>query len=95
MQTIYRYNLKLTEEQTISFPSLAESGRMLEPHEQVLKVDIIRGIPSIWVLVDTELPECELPLTIYGTGWSTHKAREQYLGSVIFDDSGEIYHVFY
>ena len=95
MKRIYRYPIKLEKEQKICINALCENGVYIRPRQQVLKVDTIRGIPSIWCLVDTNAYETEINLYIYGTGWdiSDYAETRNYLGSFIIDDA-EIYHVF-
>ena len=93
MRTIYRYSLKPTEEQEIMINGLSDTTSI---REQILKVDTIRGIPSIWCLVDNEAPLEPLKIKLYGTGWPiTNKEinKDNYLGS-FFLGSTEIYHVF-
>lgn len=95
MKRIYRYPIKLETEQEICINGLCENWTYVHPRKQVLKVDTIRGIPSIWCLVDTNAYETKIKLRIYGTGWDMPEDVEKrnYLGSFIIEDA-EIYHVF-
>ena len=93
MRIIYRYSLKLTERQEIMINGLKNTKNI---REQILKVDTIRGIPSIWCLVDTEAPIKSLKIRLYGTGWPINNKeinKSNYLGSFFLYDS-EIYHLF-
>lgn len=95
MKRIYRYPITFQKEQEIHINALYENGAYIRPRQQVLKVDTIRGIPSIWCLVDTGACEVKIKLRIYGTGWDIPEDIEtrDYLGSFIVEDA-EIYHVF-
>ena len=95
-KVIYRYPIKLVEEQEIEINALREDGRYLAPKKQVLKIGIIRGIPSMWCLVQPNAPIRKIKIRLYGTGWKMPEDvwKHTYLGSFIFEDCGEIYHVF-
>lgn len=93
MTTIYRYNLTpalLGKECIIQVPYLPGTTKL---KDQLCKVDIIRDIPSVWFMVDTESSLAVYSIAAYGTGWDMGTTIPQdYLGSIIFDDCGEIYH---
>ena len=95
MRTIYRYDIKLQEEQEIYVPELSFGNMRTAFQGQVLKVDMIRGIPSIWCLVDTDMPSRKVKIHLVGTGWVVpdNILNGDYLGSFIIGDS-EIYHLF-
>lgn len=93
---IFRYPLELKETQEILIPGCLGDNETIDIpiRNQVIKVDMIRGIPSIWCIVDEGQPLKRLKLKLYGTGWEAPKAKpENYLGSFIIMDS-EIYHIF-
>ena len=94
---IFRYPLELKEAQEILIPGcLKEDSDIIEisVRDQVIKVDTIRGIPSIWCILDEGRPLRRLKLNLYGTGLEAPKAKpENYLGSFMIMDS-EIYHIF-
>ena len=95
MKTIHRFKIGFgcTE---INIHGLAEKGIQVPFKDQILKIDVIRGIPSIWCLVDTDIPEEPHRLMTYGTGWpvGADVSAKDYVGSFIFSEYGEIYHVF-
>lgn len=89
MKAIWKYQLKVTEEQEISLPIGA----------QILTVQELVGIPCIWVLVDPLETMKEIKtIRIVGTGHPADDVtREQYLGTVqICSISGHhlVWHVF-
>ena len=50
----------------------------------------------MWCLVQPNAPKRKVKLRLYGTGWEMSEdiLRQNYLGSFILEDCGEIYHVF-
>ena len=93
---IFRYPLELKEAQDILIPGCLGDSDTIEmsTRDQVIRVGTIRGIPSIWCIVDEGRPLRRLKLKLYGTGWEAPKAKpENYLGSFIVMSS-EIYHIF-
>ena len=92
-KVIYRYPIKLVEEQEIYINS---SGDYDGVKKQILKIDTIRDIPFMWCLVQPNAPKRKVKLRLYGTGWEMPEdiLRQNYLGSFILEDYGEIYHVF-
>jgi len=58
MKTIYKYELALTDEQTISLPADAE---ILDIQQQGQDL-------CAWVKLDTDMPERDRKITICGTG---------------------------
>jgi hypothetical protein len=95
-KVIYRYPIKLVEEQEIEINGLQEDYRYVSAKKQIIKIDTIRGIPSMWCLVQPNAPKRKVKLHLYGTGWEMSEdiLRQNYLGSFILKDYGEIYHVF-
>lgn len=93
MTTIYRYDLTpalMGQECIIHIPYLSGTVTL---KDQLCKVDLIRDIPSVWFMVDTDLPLETYSITAYGTGWDMGTTIPQdYLGSIILEDYGEIYH---
>lgn len=94
MKTIYRYHVNFIR-QPVLVPGFRKDGELVPFKEQVIKVDVIRGMPSIWCLVDTDENDIERNISVVGTGWSVKDTdgKENYLGSFIYEDS-EIYHLF-
>lgn len=96
MKRIYRYTIYPLPEQEITINALVEDGVVVHPRTQVLKIDTIRDEPSMWCLIDTDMPTTEIKLKLYGTGWELPDTidSKNYLGSFIWNDS-EIYHIFF
>lgn len=96
MNTIFRYPIELKETQEILINVLPKENSIAtySVRDQIIKVGSIRGIPSIWCIVNLDAPKSKLKLKLYGTGWDSPKAKpENYLGSFTIADS-EIYHIF-
>lgn len=95
MRTIYRFNIGFGCPE-INVHGLTENGIQVPFKDQILKIDVIRGIPSMWCLVDTDIPEEPHRFMTYGTGWpvGADVNAKNYVGSFIFSECGEIYHVF-
>jgi hypothetical protein len=59
MKTIWKYELQVTDWQTINIPRNAE----------ILTIQNQNGIPQLWAIVDTDEKAIELKgIEIYGTG---------------------------
>ena len=58
MKRIFKYRLSLASEITIV------SGPIIKP----LTVDFQRGIPCLWAVVDTSLPDTRYEVIVSGTG---------------------------
>lgn len=95
MKAIYRYPIEFKLEQDFFINGLVEDGKFVLAKEQVLKVDVIRGIPSIWFMVNKNAPKINVKLYLFGTGWEIPEdiKKKDYLGSFIMDNA-EIYHIF-
>ena len=90
MKTIYKYELNVTDEQTLSLPK----------NHKVLTVMVQNGIPCIWVLLDPEQREKEdLDVFIFGTGQMIPEfatiERLTYLGSFMIVNDNFVGHVYY
>jgi len=91
-RTIYKYQLKTTDRQTISVPILISTTNF---KKQVLKVDVQKGEPCIWCLVDTERESREVKIRIVGTGHPMPDLyQEDYLGSYMLQEESLVFHVF-
>ena len=95
MKRIYRFELKLHCAETYD--------NMLRivistPYQLVkcIKVDVIRNTPSAWFIIDDEGASSKAEIFIVGTGWSIDNSIQvnDYIGSFILEDYGEIYHCF-
>jgi len=81
MQTIWKYPLAITERASILVPKGAT----------FLDVQVQRGIPCLWALVDSAAPEEDRTIVIHGTG---HLVGEglSYIGTV--QAGSLVWHVF-
>jgi hypothetical protein len=61
---------------------------------QPLTVQVQRGEPHIWALVDPNQPDTEIWFRIAGTGHPIEDRIERYLGTFQFADGALIFHVF-
>ena len=93
---IFRYPIELKETQEILINCACKENSIeyMPIRDQIIRLGSIRGIPSIWCIVDPDAPKVKLKLKLYGTGWEAPKAKpENYIGSITILDS-EIYHIF-
>lgn len=58
MKTIFKYPLEITDRQTLYIPRNAK----------LLDVQVQRGIPCLWALVDTQKAKEPRKIQIFGTG---------------------------
>lgn len=85
MRTIYKYPLTVTGHNALRMPKGAE----------VLTVQMQHGVPCLWVLVDTDAPECERVLRIYGTGHPiSDDENALYVGTFQLSGGAFVFHVF-
>lgn len=86
MQTIYKYQLKITNIQIIKLPL----------YSQALKIDVQNNIPYIWVIVDNEENETEeYRLFTFGTGEYLPEVPElAYIDSYQLNDGDLVFHIF-
>lgn len=82
MITIYKYTLKIADEQTIDLP---EGTEFLHAGEQ-------QGKLRIWVTHDTDATLKPHKFFIFGTGEPVHEKARQYLATVQIDCL--VWHVF-
>ncbi len=86
MQTVYKFELRFVEEQTIE---LYQGYYCLEVAEQ-------DGTLCLWALVDTELARVPMKIRIFGTGHPFQEGVNEYLihlGTVVMS-VGFVWHVF-
>ena len=89
MKTIYKYPLKLVDEQTIALPKGAH----------ILSVQWIRDSICVYALVDLGATECEVrQFVIIGTGQpiapNTIPVVHYFLGTVYNPDQTLVFHIF-
>ena len=95
MKTVYKYQLRLTDEQEIRIPTLIENDVLVKLSDQVLKIETQRGIPCMWVLVDSDAEKLPRHVFTRGTGHSCDdRRRDEYLGTYQLDNGNLIFHVF-
>lgn len=82
METIYKYQLEQKKVQTLSIPADAEI------------LDIQRQFNEVWawVRLDTDKPERERTIVIYGTGHEIEPAQMKHLKTLQVD--GFVWHFF-
>jgi hypothetical protein len=86
MKTIYKYQLKTTDDQIIEMPSDAE----------ILTVQVQNGIPCIWVKVNTELPTIPYHFKIHGAGHPvTNDYNYKYIGTYQLNNGELVFHVWF
>ena len=92
MRRIYKYTLETTDVQRVKIPKLVGAKSF---KEQVLKIDVQKGNPCVWCLVDVEEEEQEVAIRIVGTGNPMPLlTKEDYLGSYMLYDGELVFHVF-
>ena len=72
MNAIYKYELEITDKQTISLPDDAE----------VLSIQEQQGAIYAWVRVDTDMPQCDRTFIVCGTGNPIHQGQMKHLATI-------------
>ncbi len=82
--TIFKYPLELEDQQTVTMPM----------GSRVLCVQVQRGRPCLWAMVDSEVVETEQHhIRIYGTGHPIDRHPSRYYGTFQLKDT-LVFHVF-
>lgn len=93
MKTIYRYELRITDEQTVRIPGLIKFLSIDSSRSGHLTSDRI----ELWALVDTSMPEREHRVWIVGTGnpfpGEIDAGERQHLGHALTSDGMFVWHV--
>lgn len=85
MKIIYKYEVPLKKEFTLSLPAGA----------QVLCCQVQNSVPHIWVILDTIKPQETRQFSIYGTGEPIPKETMlSYIGTFQLNGGGYIGHLF-
>ena len=86
MKTIHKYQVPIGDE-TVIVPM---------PHgSKILKLDIQRGVPCIWAIVDTAQAAEEYKFVWRGTGHDCEKLTSgEYVGSVLIEGGSLVFHLF-
>ena len=86
-KTIYKYQLKIIDEQVVSLPAFS----------RLLTVQVQHNVPYLWALVNPNLPN-EIPVTIrmFGTGHpiEDNDSFLEYIGTFQLLEGNLVYHVF-
>jgi len=83
--TIYKYELIITDEQIIDMPI---DATILSVHKQNNKL-------CLWVKVNPDVKYTEERcIHIYGTGNPIFIKKEIFIGTVVFEEHGAVWHVF-
>ena len=81
--TIWKYDLRLVDVQNVRLPVAAK----------ILAVQVQRGVPRLWALVDPGAPEENRRIAIRGTGHPIDMAGE-YIGTFQVEGGALVFHVF-
>ncbi len=85
MKRIFKYPLECTDDQIIDIP----------PVEKFLTVKTQRGIPTLWALVNDDLPPTPQHFITVGTGHPCdHVTAHSYIGTYQLDGGALVFHVF-
>lgn len=84
MRTIYKYQLEVTDEQTVEIPA----GAVL------LDVQVQNGIPCMWCVVEPTANKFPYKVWIAGTGHPMIKYPCFYAGTFQLPERGLVFHVF-
>ncbi len=87
MKTIHKYPLTLTDEQSLSMPQGARP----------LSVQVQRGVPCLWAIVDPSEDIRPIRVRMVGTG---HPMEEdginwRFVGTIQLHDGALVFHFFY
>ncbi len=86
MTTIWKYELRVADEQTVMMPKGA----------RILSVAVQRGKPCLWAMVDDrEEKRVARTIQLHGTGLLAPGAENDvFIGTVLLDGGWLVYHVF-
>ena len=83
-KTIWKFELSLTDVQTIKMPRDA----------RILSVQTQFGTPFIWAIVDSEEVKEDRTFIIYGTGHPCSCKKEDFIGTFQIDNGTFVFHLF-
>ena len=84
MNSIWKYELKVADEQLVEMPA----GSLL------LDVQVQNGVPCVWARVDPQQPKVKRKLVTYGTGHPVPDTTGDHVGSYQLQGGALIFHVF-
>ena len=78
------------------FPLSMEDVQQIEMPEgaEILTVQLQRGTPCIWALIDTDKPKQLVEIEMFGTGHPMDDKLRKYIGSFQMKEEQFIFHVF-
>ena len=81
---IWKFELEKERTQLVKMPEKSE----------IMDIQMQKGKPVMWALVDTTTDEIEVKINMYGTGWETHEnvLKDEYLATV--QDGKLVWHFF-
>jgi hypothetical protein len=85
--TVYKYELKLTDEQSVNLPKGAE----------VLTIQVQHDTPCLWAMVDPNAPKEARFFETFGTGHVIRTdmgVERSYIGTYQIHDGALVFHVF-
>ena len=84
MNSIWKYPLKVVDEQTLDVPEGAE----------VMTVQVQNGTPCLWARVDPAAPKIPRKIITRGTGHPVPETIWRYIGTYQIKDGALVFHVF-
>jgi hypothetical protein len=88
VNTIYKYQLEVKTNQTVKMHEGA----------QILSVQVQRGVPCVWAVVDPDQPEASYGFETYGAGHpvppDTEHVVRDFVGTYQLNDGEFVGHVF-
>ena len=81
---IWKFELEKVRTQLVKMPEKSE----------IMDIQMQKGKPVMWALVDTTTDEIEVKINMYGTGWETYRniSKDEYLATV--QDGELVWHFF-
>ena len=83
MKKIYKYEL----------PIGGHTITIDDPIEKVLSIQLQYGGPTMWAMIDFDLPNKSTHIISVGTGWEITAGVDEYIGTVQ-DEQGFVWHYF-
>lgn len=62
--------------------------------ERWLSVDVQRGMPVVWAVVDTDKPQQSHTLYVRGTGHKMTGEEGSFLGTILLEGGSLVFHIF-
>jgi hypothetical protein len=84
MKTIWKYELKVMDYQETVMPIGAE----------ILTVQIQKGIPCLWAVVDSSNKKEQRVFVLYGTGHTMIDTKLKFIGTFQFPEHNLVFHLF-